>query len=434
MHDLRHTMAVRTLLRWYRDRAPTSTVRSAPCRPTSATWRSRDTYWYLSAVPELMALTAARFQLRPLEPEGRHERAGPIVASLPALLQDFFCQRLIAQRNVSAQDRGQLPRRVPAAAALRASRRTHTPPVALTLADLDAPLVLDFLDHLEKERGNSRPHAATLRLDRHPLLPALRRPSATQPRSPTIQRVLAIPTKRFDRPMLGFLSREEMQAMLAAPDRSTWSGQRDHVMLATLYNTGARVSEIIGLRVADVDLDPAGAPSASTARAARSASMPLWNEHGRQLLSDWLARVEPRRRGPLFPNRDGRPSVALGSRAAPARWRSRTAAKRCPSLRDRRDLAAHAATHDRDAPAPVGRGHHRHRPVARPREPRHHPPYLEADLAMKERALQRSRSRLTAPAIPRHRPPPGFPRRPVTMRSRSSAEPLRSWRRSGNSA
>src|SRR3970282_1688789 len=63
------------------------------------------------------------------------------------------------------------------------------------------------------------------------------------------QRVRAIPTKRFDRPVLGFLSREEVEALLDAPDRATWSGQRDAVMLATLYNTGARVSEGTGLRI-----------------------------------------------------------------------------------------------------------------------------------------------------------------------------------------
>ena len=66
--------------------------------------------------------------------------------------------------------------------------------------------------------------------------------------------MLAIPTKRFDRPLLGFLSHPEMEAILDAPDRSTWSGQRDNVMLTTLYNTGARLSEVANLVVGDVDL------------------------------------------------------------------------------------------------------------------------------------------------------------------------------------
>jgi len=71
--------------------------------------------------------------------------------------------------------------------------------------------------------------------------------------------VMAIPMKRFDKPMLGFLSRTEMQAVLDAPDTATWCGQRDRVMFATLYNTGGRVSEITGMRVADVALEGSAA-------------------------------------------------------------------------------------------------------------------------------------------------------------------------------
>src|SRR5207237_6543594 len=66
--------------------------------------------------------------------------------------------------------------------------------------------------------------------------------------------ILAIPMKRFEQPLIGFISREQMQAILAAPNPSVWSGQRDRVMLATLYNTGARVSELIGIRVGDLVL------------------------------------------------------------------------------------------------------------------------------------------------------------------------------------
>lgn len=113
--------------------------------------------------------------------------------------------------------------------------------------------MLAFLDHLEKQRGNSvrtrNVRLVALRSFLH--YAALRDPTAL----PTIQRVLAIPMKRFNRPLLGFLSREEIEAILAAPDRSTWSGHRDQVMLATFYNTGARVSEIIALRTKDAQLE-----------------------------------------------------------------------------------------------------------------------------------------------------------------------------------
>lgn len=126
-------------------------------------------------------------------------------------------------------------------------------PSALTLDDLDAPRVLAFLDHLESDRRNC-PRTRNLRLTA--IRSFMRYASVRDPTAlPIAQRVLAIPTKRFDRPVLGFLSRQEVAALLDAPDRTTWSGQRDAVMLATLYNSGARVSEITGLGVADVLVD-----------------------------------------------------------------------------------------------------------------------------------------------------------------------------------
>ena len=132
----------------------------------------------------------------------------PVCPTFPTLLQDFFGQRLIAQRQAS-------PRTVAAYRdAFRlllgyAQNRLHTPASALTLAQLDAPLILDFLDHLETARQNSartrNARLAALRSFLH--YAALRDPTALA----VIQRVLAIPTKRFDRPLLGYLSREEMK-------------------------------------------------------------------------------------------------------------------------------------------------------------------------------------------------------------------------------
>ncbi|WP_274542845.1 tyrosine-type recombinase/integrase [Rhodococcus opacus] len=118
-------------------------------------------------------------------------------------------------------------------------QRTGKPPAALVLADLDAPLVLEFLEHLETERRNG-PRTRNARLAAiHSFMhyAALRDPASL----PITARVLAIPAKRFDRPVLGYLTREQVTAILAAPDRSTWSGQRDAVLFATAYNTGARV-------------------------------------------------------------------------------------------------------------------------------------------------------------------------------------------------
>jgi site-specific recombinase XerD len=170
-------------------------------------------------------------------------KAPPPETSFPILLQQFFLERLIQQRNASAQT----------VAAYRdsfrlllqfAQRRLGKAPESLALSDLDTSLILAFLNHLESDRHNAirsrNARFAAIRSFLH--FAAFKEPTAL----PIVQRVLAIPMKRFDKPLLGFLSRAEMQAILDAPDCTTWCGQRDRVMFATLYNTGGRVSEITG--------------------------------------------------------------------------------------------------------------------------------------------------------------------------------------------
>ena len=170
----------------------------------------------------------------------------------PQLVQDFFLRRLIAQRGASART-VEAYRDAFELLVGFAEQRTGKPPSALSLADLDAPLVLDFLDHLETGRGNT---ARTRNARLAAIHSFMRYAASRDPASlPVTARVLAIPAKRFDRPVLGYLSREQIAAILAAPDRRTWSGRRDAVLLATAYNTGARVSELTALRVPDVLLD-----------------------------------------------------------------------------------------------------------------------------------------------------------------------------------
>ena len=167
--------------------------------------------------------------------------------AFPALLQDFFHRRLIAQRGASAHTIASY-RDTFTLLLGYAAERTGRTPSALTLSDLDAPMVLGFLDHLESERGNS---ARTRNLRLAAIRSFMRYASLREPTLlPVTQRVLAIPAKCFDRPVLGYLSRGEVTAIINAPDPSTWSGQRDAVLFAVLYNTGARVSEITRLRVA----------------------------------------------------------------------------------------------------------------------------------------------------------------------------------------
>jgi len=309
--------------------------------------------------------------------------APPTAVSFPVLLQDFFGQRLLGQRNVTARtvaayrDAFRLLLRYTQAQLNRA-------PTSLTLAELDAPLILGFLDHLEKDRGNCV-RSRNLRLVA--LRSFLRYAAYRDPTAlPTIQRVLAIPMKRFDRPLLGFLSRPEMEAILAAPDRSTWSGHRDQVMLTTLYNTGARVSEIVGLRIADLDRAAgAGASVRLHGKGRKERVTPLWRSTAK-LLGDWLDRVPGEPAAPLFPNRHGRPLSRSGVeqrlRAAVA-----IAQTRCPSLSGRA-ISPHTFRHttamhllqsgvDLSVIA-LWLGHESPTTTHR---------YLEADLAMKERAL-----------------------------------------------
>lgn len=304
------------------------------------------------------------------------------VPGFPALVQDFFTQRLLNQANVSARTVASY--RDAFRLMLQYAEKTGKSATTLTLRDLDASFVLAFLDHLEKERGNSvrtrNVRLVALRSFLH--YAALRDPTSL----PTIERVLAIPMKRFDRPLLGFLSREEIEAIVAGPDRSTWSGHRDQVMLATFYNTGARVSEIIALRTQDAQLDH-NVCLHLHGKGRKERSVPLWKSTA-TMIKEWLRRADLRPGAPLFPNRDG---TALSRSGVEKRLRAAVviAAERCPSLRQRR-ISPHILRHTTAmhllqsgvdiTVIALWLGHE---------SPATTHLYLEADLSMKEQALKR---------------------------------------------
>ncbi|MGH7574491.1 MAG: tyrosine-type recombinase/integrase [Longimicrobiales bacterium] len=220
-----------------------------------------------------------------------------------------------------------------------AEQRTGRPPTALTLADLDAPLILGFLDHLESERGNT-PRTRNLRLTA--IRSFMRHASLRDPASlPVAQRVLAISSKRFDRPILGFLTREEVKAVLDAPDRITWSGRRDAVLFAMLYNTGARVSEIVNLRNADVLLERACALHLH-GKGRKERVVPLWKVTAAELRA-WCAHIDRSPGAPVFPNRAGQPLSRSGVEQR-LRLAIRKASQRCPSLIGRR-ISPHTFRH-----------------------------------------------------------------------------------------
>lgn len=258
--------------------------------------------------------------------------------AFPSLLQQFFVERLIQQKNAS-------PRTVATyrdtfrLLLIFAQHRLHKPPADLTLADLDATLVLAFLDHIEKERHNSiRSRNARLSAIRSFLnYAALRDPLALS----TIHRVLAIPMKRFEQPLMDFFSREEIDAMLNAPDPNTWFGQRDRVMLTTLYNTGARVSELIGMTVKDIVLDRS--PSMRIhGKGRKERTLPLWRRTATQLRR-WLRQIDSSPDQHLFPNRSGGPMSRTGVTDR-LQLAARSAAQHCPQLLQRK-ISPHRIRH-----------------------------------------------------------------------------------------
>ena len=298
------------------------------------------------------------------------------------LVQDFFLRRLVAQRGASARTVESYRDAFELLFGFL-QQRTGKPPTALGLADLDAPVVLDYLDYLQTGRGNT---ARTRNARLAAIHSFMRYASVRDPASlPIAGRVLAIPAKRFDRPVLGYLSREQIAAILAAPDRRTWSGQRDAVMLATTYNTGARVSEITALRVSDLLLDRQTAVHLH-GKGRKQRVIPLWKNTATQLRV-WLGKINNAPEAPVFPNRSGAPLSRSGVRDRLARAVA-LAEQRCPSLSGqhisphtlRHSTAMHLLQSGTDvATIALWLGHS---------SPAVTHQYLEADLAAKEAVLK----------------------------------------------
>lgn len=307
----------------------------------------------------------------------------PKPPSFASLVQQFFTEYLVAQRAVS-------PRTV---ACYRdalmlfldfASRKLCKAPTSLRLVDIQPDLILAFLDHLEHERNNAV-RSRNLRLTAlRAFLKFAGRRDVTSLH--VVERALAVPMKRFERRMLGFLTREEMLAVLGQPG-SSWSSQRDHLLLAMLYNTGARVSEIIGVRVIDVVLEGAACVHLQ-GKGRKQRSVPLWKTTILEIRA-WL-RLNPMLRGEaaILPNREGhamcRSSVAQRLRLAVVR-----AANQQPSIL-KKQVSPHTlrhttAMHLLQSGVPFNvialwLGHESTTTTHR---------YVEADLAMKQKALAR---------------------------------------------
>jgi integrase/recombinase XerD len=226
--------------------------------------------------------------------------AGAAVTALAPVLQAFFTDRLARQRHASPQT----------IAAYRdtwrllltfTAGRTGKQPGQLDIADLDAPLIGSFLDHLEHGRGNS-PRTRNGRLAAIRSLfgyAALRHPEHAE----SIARVLAIPAKRFDKALVTWLTEPEVDALLEAPDKATWAGRRDHAMLTLAAQTGLRVSELTGLTCGHVHLG--AGPHVSCHGKGRKERITPLTKTTIAVLRAWLAEQHADPGQPLFPNRTG---------------------------------------------------------------------------------------------------------------------------------
>jgi len=317
--------------------------------------------------------------------------------TLAPLLEAFFLERLLEQQRASPNTIASYRDTFRLLLAF-AEQRLLKAPSSLFLSDLDAPFVASFLNYLESQRNNSA-RTRNVRLAAiHSFFRfiAIREPAY----SGLIQRVLAIPHKRFDRNLVCFLTRLEIDALLAAPDQTSWIGCRDHALLLTMIQTGLRVSELIHLKREDICLER-GAHVRCRGKGRKERSTPLtsqtvdvlrsWFKQGGETTSEYLF---PSRRGGIL-SRDAVEALVAKHVA--------NATKRCPTLANK-NVSPHVLRHstavqlleagvDRSIIA-LWLGHESVETTQI---------YLDADLAIKERALEKTAPPNTKPG--RFRPP-----------------------------
>ncbi len=259
-------------------------------------------------------------------------------ASFATLLEAFFTQRLMHQRQASAHTIASY-RDTFRMLLQFTQKRFHKAPSTLTLEDIDAPLVAAFLDDLEAVRGVT---ARTRNLRLTAVHSFFRYASYEAPtHAAQIARVLAIPAKKFDRALVGFLSRFEVDALLAAPDQRTWSGRRDHALMLLAVQAGLRLSELIGLRRDDVQLGT-GSHVRVTGKGRKERCTPL-SKATRAVLSAWLREPTLTLSQPVFPNARGGPLSPHGVHYLMAKHVA-TACTHCTSLARKR-VSPHVLRH-----------------------------------------------------------------------------------------
>jgi integrase/recombinase XerD len=319
------------------------------------------------------------------------------MTALASCLQAWFTDRLIRERNASPHTIASY-RDTIRLLLTYASGRLGVEPSHLDLGQLDAPLIGAFLDHLETDRGcsartrNTR-LAAIRTFNRYCLL---RHPE----HAATIERVLQIRAKRHERALVTYLTEPELDALIDAPDRALWTGRRDHAIIVLLAQTGLRASELTGLACGDIQLGT-GAHVATTGKGRKQRITPLTKDTA-ALLRTWLDERGGSPAEPLFPTSTGKPLTrkALARRITK---HATHAAQQCPSIAAKtitphvlRHTAAMRLLHagvDTTVIA-LWLGHEQVETTQM---------YLHADLAVKERALARTKPLNSKPG--RYRPP-----------------------------
>jgi site-specific recombinase XerD len=319
------------------------------------------------------------------------------MTALAPTLEAFFLSRLIGEKGVS-------PHTI---AAYRdtfrlvlcfAQARTGKQPSKLEIEDLDAPLITAFLDHLEHDRANS-PRTRNARLAAiHSMFrfAAFRHPE----HAALISRVIAVPTKRFDRAIVSYLTEDEVDALLAAPDRSRWIGRRDHALLTLAIQTGLRVTELTNLRCQDAHLGT-GPHIETRGKGRKQRATPLTSQTI-AVLREWLKERNGQPGQPLFPTSRGH-ALSRDAIALLVTKHATTASRSSPTMTNKK-VSPHTLRHTTamnllhagidSTVIALWLGHESVEATQI---------YLHADMAIKERALARTTPPNSTPG--RYRPP-----------------------------
>lgn len=314
------------------------------------------------------------------------------MSAIAPTMESFFTDRLVTQRRVSPRTIASYRDSLKLLIAF-AQQRSGKQPSQLDWDDLNAEAITAFLNHLETDRGNSA-RTRNLRLTAIRSLFAyasLRHPE----HAALIQRVMAIPAKRFDKPIVSFLTAVEIDALLAAPDQARWEGRRDRALMLLAVQTGLRVTELTGLDCGDITLGT-GANVRCIGKGRKHRAVPLTTVT-QAVFTTWMTERSGQRDEPLLPTRTGR-RLSTDAVQRLVRKHATTAAGHCPTIRPER-LHPHVLRHScamtllqagvDTAVIALWLGHANLRSTN---------VYLHADLTIKQRALA-----MTAPA----RVPPG---------------------------